>query len=166
MTEIVRKKRRWLWGLGLLATLLTGCAGGAAAFLSMLYASVSVACPPLFRPTPEELPPTARGSAITLPRAMHRPTKQPPIGGVVRVRGQVISLARVEKDGSVSRAEVINSSGFCPYDVQAVKDVRNWKFQPARRLGEAFASWVPVTLNCSLQRSPQPKAEPLSGANI
>ncbi len=41
-------------------------------------------------------------------------------GRLARVRGQVAVLARVEADGNVSRAELMRSSGFCPYDVQAL----------------------------------------------
>jgi TonB family protein len=168
MTERMRP-RRWPWILACVVLFVAGFLLGVAGHASHVFRSFTVPCPPVFSPKEGEVAPMPRGPGIFPPRALQRPSSAPRPGRLARVRGQVAVLARVEADGNVSRAELMRSSGFCPYDVQALADVRRWKFQPARRMGEAFAVWIPVLVN--YVPGPRPPAaprpfEPRSGENI
>ena len=140
MTEKVR--RRW-WRV--VALLLAGFALGGAAMLVTFAALFTQPCPPVFSPRPGEIE-MPRGPDVIPPRSLSRPHRgTPPIGVLAQVRGEVWVLVRVEANGDVGRAEVIRSSGFCPYDNRALQDVRRWKFRPAyRTMGETFASWTRI----------------------
>ena len=48
----------------------------------------------------------------------------------------------VESDGAPREVLIALSSGHDMLDQAALKSVRAWRFLPARRFGEAYASWV------------------------
>jgi TonB family protein len=132
-----------------------------------LHRQFTAACPTVFSPREGEVETLAPGPGIFPPRATARPVRQSQLGALAHVRGSVVVLARIEADGSVSRAELAQSSGFCPYDDQALKDVRQWTFQPARRLGEAVAAWIPITVRYEPADAPRPsRPAPLPGEKI
>jgi TonB family protein len=168
MTERMRP-RRWPWILACVVLFVAGFLLGVAGHVAHAIRSFNVPCPPVFSPKEGEVAPMPRGPGIFPPRGLQRPSSVPRPGRLARVRGQVAVLARVEADGNVSRAELMRSSGFCPYDVQALADVRRWKFEPARRMGEAFAVWIPVLVNY-VPGPPSPPAprpfQPRNGENI
>jgi TonB family protein len=167
MTDSVQRRRRWPWITACVILFFVGIAGGLfLASLTMAH-DFGVPCPPLFRPTPAEMEAAASGPGVFPPRPKTRPMSPlPRAGRMAHVRGQVVVLARVEADGSVSRTELLRSSGFCPYDISALKDVRRWSFEPARRLGAAFAAWVPITVNYALGPPPAARRATRDGVDI
>jgi protein TonB len=56
--------------------------------------------------------------------------------------GRVLMRVLVEPDGMPREIVIANSSGHDMLDQAALKSVRAWRFLPARRAGEAYASWV------------------------
>ncbi len=57
----------------------------------------------------------------------------------------------VRADGTVARVELAESSGHDVLDDSAVETVRTkWRFEPARRDGVAFESWVLVPIRFTL----------------
>lgn len=164
MTETSRPRRRWPWVLACAVLFFVGFLLGGFSFSAFTVRRFFVPCPPLFEPRTGEVTPMPRGPGIFPPRGLQRPSTMPRLGALARVRGQVAVLARVEADGSVSRTELMRSSGFCPYDAQALADVRRWKFQPARRMGEAFAVWFPVLVTYDPRSGPP--APPGRGARM
>ena len=58
----------------------------------------------------------------------------------------------VNPDGSVAQLELLESSGHPRLDRSAIATVRSqWKFEPARRGGEAVAAWVVVPIQFTLR---------------
>src|SRR4051812_20567627 len=144
MNEIARRPRRWPWVVACLVLFGLGYVLGGLSVSAFTARRFNVPCPPLFAPKPGEAEPLARGTGIFPPQVQSRVGTMPMLGGLARVRGQVAVLVRVEANGNISRVELIRSSGFCPYDKQALADVWRWKFLPASRLGESVAAWLPV----------------------
>jgi TonB family protein len=145
---------------------IAGTFTGFQAAVRTLHRQFTASCPPVFSPREGEVETLAPGPGIFPPRATARVARPPSLGALAGVRSQVVMLVRIEADGSISRAELVQSSGFCPYDDQALKDVRQWKFQPARRSGEAIAAWMPVTIRYAPVEGPGPRPAPRPGTNI
>ncbi|OGT94123.1 MAG: hypothetical protein A2286_00650 [Gammaproteobacteria bacterium RIFOXYA12_FULL_61_12] len=63
--------------------------------------------------------------------------------------GRVLLRVRVSAGGRVESVAVAHGSGYPRLDQAAMNAVRGWSFTPARRGGEAIASWVlvPITFN-------------------
>jgi len=61
--------------------------------------------------------------------------------------GRVVLTVTVERDGSVSRAEVSESAGDEGLDDAAIAAARQWRFVPATRLGEPIRSKVEVAID-------------------
>jgi TonB family protein len=69
----------------------------------------------------------------------------PRAGQVARVQGNVLLQVLVRADGHVMDARVVRSSGFCPFDLSAIHQVEQWKYQPATFEGKAIEAWHPLT---------------------
>lgn len=66
-------------------------------------------------------------------------------------QGTVTLRVQVAADGSVTRVEVAESSGYPALDDAAVQSVRTrWRFVPARRGGVAYESFVLVPIRFAL----------------
>lgn len=66
-------------------------------------------------------------------------------------QGTVTLRVMVRADGTVARVELAESSGHDVLDDSAVETVRTkWRFEPARRDGVAFESWVLVPIRFTL----------------
>ena len=66
-----------------------------------------------------------------------------------KVQGVVIIEARIERDGTVSRARVLRSIPML--DDAAVEAVRQWEFTPTLMNGAPVPVMMTVTVNFTLQ---------------
>ena len=65
------------------------------------------------------------------------------------VEGTVVTRILIEKDGSVSDAEIVESLGE-PFDASALEAVRQWTFEPATLDGEPVRVSYHITINYKL----------------
>jgi protein TonB len=65
--------------------------------------------------------------------------------------GRVLLDVQVSASGAVDQVSVRTSSGHARLDQAAVRAVRQWKFIPGRRGGEAVAAPVQVPINFNLE---------------
>jgi TonB family protein len=147
MSQSVHKTRRWPWILGIAVALLGGCVGGAGFMTVAAYSAFRAPCPRIYEPMPGEMV-FRPDSGGVMPRPLNRrmDLAVPPAGRLARVNGTVQTLFYVERDGRVSRIELGRSSGFCPYDVQALRDARALQFAPGGWQGEPAAGWVSLSI--------------------
>jgi len=66
-----------------------------------------------------------------------------------KVQGVVIMEARIERDGTVSRARVLKSIPML--DDAAIEAVRQWEFTPTLMNGAPVPIMMTVTVNFTLQ---------------
>ena len=116
---------------------------------------------PVSEPVPEVLPPApvAEAPKPAPPRAPARPADyldnpKPPYPALSKRLGEegVVSLRiLVNPDGSVSKLELVQSSGYQRLDKSAIETVQaSWKFEPARQGGEPVTGWVIVPIQFTL----------------
>lgn len=67
------------------------------------------------------------------------------------VEGTAMLKMRITAQGHVEEAQVERSAGHPDLDQAAVEAVRRWRFEPARRGGEAVAIWVVLPVEFRLQ---------------
>ncbi len=65
-------------------------------------------------------------------------------------RGIAVLRALVQPDGSTSEIVLWRSSGFVLLDDAALGAVRRWRFEPARRGGDAILAWVEIPVRFEL----------------
>jgi len=145
MTQSVRKPRRWPWILGVFVALFAGVFAGTGIMFFGQYGRFHIPCPPFYEPMPGEVV-FRRGPDVLVPRPLNRPRDRsiPLAGRLARVNATVQILFRVEQDGRVSRIALGRSSGFCPYDVDALGKAASIRFLPGQYQGEAAAGWVSI----------------------
>ena len=78
----------------------------------------------------------------------------PEIAKEERIEGTVVTRILIEKDGTVSRAEVVQSLGE-PFDELALEAVRQWSFEPASLEGDAVRVHYNITINYRLDGTPK-----------
>jgi protein TonB len=69
-----------------------------------------------------------------------------------RIGGQVLLWLAIEADGTVAEIRVDKSSGYPALDDSAVKTVRLWRFEPARRGGRPVRFEVRLPITFSIRR--------------
>lgn len=62
------------------------------------------------------------------------------------IGGRVLVRAEVQPDGRCGQVRLIQSSGFKLFDDAALAAVKEWRFVPARRNGQAVSAWVDVPI--------------------
>jgi protein TonB len=65
--------------------------------------------------------------------------------------GQVLCSIHIDSSGSVTRVDVIRSSGSARLDRAAQDALEKWRFLPARKDGRAVASRVPHAVTFRLE---------------
>lgn len=76
----------------------------------------------------------------------------PPLSRRMGEEGKVILRVSVTPQGTADSVEIKTSSGSPRLDESAQKTVRNWKFIPAKRGGDAVQSWVLVPIVFKLEQ--------------
>jgi len=142
MSEIAKRPRRWPWIVGIGLGLLSGCAGGVVFSAIGMAHMYNVPCPALYQPRAGDgIVPLASGPGVFQPRLLSHPMTFPAAGRLARVQGVVTLIVYVGTDGTVFQARLLRSSGFCPFDIAALKDVTQWRFSPAMQAGAPVAAW-------------------------
>lgn len=67
--------------------------------------------------------------------------------------GVVIITAEVLANGRVGNLGIRRTSGYRLLDHSALEAVRNWKFEPARKMGIPVAAWVEIPIRFALRDS-------------
>jgi protein TonB len=75
----------------------------------------------------------------------------PPLSKRLGEQGKVVVRVYIEVDGTASRAEVRQSSGFERLDQTAVQTVLRWRYAPGKRAGVPEAMWFNVPINFVLE---------------
>jgi periplasmic protein TonB len=75
----------------------------------------------------------------------------PPLSRRLGEQGKVVVRVFIETDGTASRAEVQQSSGFERLDRTAVETVLRWRYVPGKRAGVAEAMWFNIPINFVLE---------------
>lgn len=70
-----------------------------------------------------------------------------------RQTGRVLLAVMIDATGSVGEIRVAESSGVASLDRSALETVRQWRFSPARRLGQAVSQEVLVPIRFSLRET-------------
>ncbi|MDA8139469.1 MAG: energy transducer TonB [Desulfobacteraceae bacterium] len=66
-------------------------------------------------------------------------------------QGTVLLDVLVDPQGRAAQVKMHQSSGFAMLDRSALNAVRQWRFEPARRLGQAVEMWVRVPVRFELK---------------
>lgn len=66
-------------------------------------------------------------------------------------QGRVVLEVDIDDTGRVTSVRVVESSGYAPFDHSARVTIRKWKFQPARRGGNAIAYSVRVPVRFAIR---------------
>jgi TonB family protein len=72
------------------------------------------------------------------------------------IQGTTMLRIHVREDGQVGEVKVEQSAGHDDLDQAAVDAVRRWRFEPARRGGEAVTAWVRLPVNFKLESGSAP----------
>jgi periplasmic protein TonB len=91
---------------------------------------------------------------IIMARPLYRENPPPPYPPAARQRfyqGTVLLAVLVNEQGRVEEMEVATSSGHPLLDRAALKGVRDWRFEPGRRNGQAVAMWVQVPIRFAIE---------------
>ncbi|WP_419474049.1 energy transducer TonB [Hydrogenophaga sp.] len=75
----------------------------------------------------------------------------PPLSKRLGEQGKVVVRVFIEVDGTATRAEVRQSSGFERLDQTAVQTVLRWRYVPGKRAGVPEAMWFNVPINFVLE---------------
>ncbi|WP_342129363.1 energy transducer TonB [Hydrogenophaga sp. OTU3427] len=75
----------------------------------------------------------------------------PPLSKRLGEQGKVVVRVFIETNGSASKAEIAQSSGFDRLDQTALDTVRRWRYVPGKRAGTPEAMWFNVPINFVLE---------------
>jgi periplasmic protein TonB len=105
------------------------------------------AAPPEPAPPPvvEVIPPIFNAAYLDNPQPRY-----PPLSRRIGEQGRVLLRVLVTPEGSAREIEVRASSGHERLDDAAREAVRQWKFVPAKRGGEAVPAWVLIPVSFRL----------------
>jgi len=85
------------------------------------------------------------GGTMAVPRYGKNPP--PPYPMIARRKGYegvVLLLVEVLSNGRAGHVKIEKSTGYAVLDTSALKAVKEWKFEPARRMGTPVTVWVNV----------------------
>jgi len=109
-----------------------------------------VAAAPPIPPAPPAPPriemPSSSADYLNNPRPPY-----PPLSKRLGEQGKVVVRVYIEVDGTASRAEVRQSSGFERLDQTALQTVQRWRYVPGKRAGVPEAMWFNVPISFVLE---------------
>lgn len=126
----------------------------AAAAISSAAPAVSapapvVAAPAVAAPAIQSItPPDLRAAYLANPRPSY-----PLAARRLGLEGKVVLRVEILENGSVAQAQVARGSGHDMLDQSALQAVKQWRFVPARRGGEAVGAAVEVPISFRLEES-------------
>jgi periplasmic protein TonB len=91
------------------------------------------------------------GKTLALPRYLN--TSRPSYPMIARVRGYegvVFIFVEVLADGHAGQVRINRSSGHVSLDKSALDAVKGWRFEPAKKSGQAVTLWVEIPVRFSL----------------
>jgi len=80
---------------------------------------------------------------------LYKENAPPVYPSIARIRGYegvVLISAEVLPDGRVGNMKIRKSSGYTILDQSAIKAVKPWKFEPAKKYGSPFTVWVDLPI--------------------
>ena len=102
---------------------------------------------PVAPPSPPRIElPSSNADYLNNPRPAY-----PPLSKRLGEQGKVLVRVFIETDGSASKAEIAQSSGFDRLDQTALDTVRRWRYVPGKRAGVPEAMWFNVPINFVLE---------------
>ncbi|MBE9546403.1 MAG: energy transducer TonB [Proteobacteria bacterium] len=113
--------------------------------------SADALSPPPSAPTGKESLETAK---VTLAVPRYDENVPPIYPAIARKRGYegvVLLSAEILIDGRVGELKIKKSSGYNILDRSALKAVKKWKFEPAKRMGYPITMWVEVPVKYVLR---------------
>jgi periplasmic protein TonB len=103
--------------------------------------AITLALPPPAAPAAASAPAVLEPPQLDRKRSVITPA-YPPTSRRLGEEGRVVVNVYVLADGRVGDVQVLESSGYERLDAAALEHVRrDWRFDPARRAGEAVATW-------------------------
>jgi protein TonB len=103
--------------------------------------AITLALPPPAAPAVASAPAVLEPPRLDRKRSVITPA-YPPTSRRLGEEGRVVVNVYVLADGRVGDVQVLESSGYERLDAAALEHVRHeWRFDPARRGGEAVAMW-------------------------
>jgi TonB family protein len=96
------------------------------------------------------------GNVIAYP--LYKENAPPVYPEIARVRGYegiVLVFAEILPDGRVGKIKIRKSSGYAILDQSAIKAVKPWKFEPAKKSGSPFTAWVELPIKFVLNNNSQ-----------
>jgi len=81
------------------------------------------------------------------------PPVYPEIARVRGYEGIVLVSAEVLPNGRVGEIKIRKSSGYAILDQSALRAVKPWKLEPARKSGNPFTAWVELPIKFILNNS-------------
>jgi len=109
-------------------------------------------CPLPFHPQPDNRPPQAASDQVELPSyAVTNPSfVYPVMANVQGVEGKLVMRVQVLADGRPGEMLLKQSSGNGILDQDAREQLARWRFNPARKNGQAVTAWVDVPVTYRL----------------
>lgn len=102
--------------------------------------------PPAPPPPPVVQLPSSSADYLNNPKPAY-----PPLSRRLGEQGKVVVRVFIETNGTASRAEVQQSSGYERLDRTAVETVLRWRYVPGKRAGVAEAMWFNIPINFVLE---------------
>jgi TonB family protein len=87
---------------------------------------------------------------------LYKENSPPVYPEIARVRGYegiVLVFAEILPSGRVGEVKIRKSSGYAILDQSAVKAVKPWKFEPAKKSGSPFTAWVELPIKFILNNN-------------
>jgi len=83
------------------------------------------------------------------------PPVYPEIARTRGYEGIVLLFAEILSDGRVGKIKIEKSSGYAILDQSAIRAIKPWKFEPAKRSGSPFTAWVELPIKFILNNNSQ-----------